>query len=91
MFGKDRDLSDEEYFNKYGYNKPIGGLGPLVEMTTIGPVGDFSGVSNVVKGTFGNGGVRANVGLQSMNAEKRAMQLAKSYDEELRRDKAAIE
>lgn len=91
MFGKDRDLSDEEYFNKYGYNKPIGGLGPLVEMTTIGPVGDFSGVSNVVKGTFGNGGVRANVGLQSMNAEKRAIQLAKSYDEELRRDKAAIE
>lgn len=27
MFGKDRDLSDEEYFNKYGYNKPIGGIG----------------------------------------------------------------
>ena len=29
MFGKDSDLSDEEYFEKYGYNKPVGGIGIL--------------------------------------------------------------
>ena len=29
MFGKDRDLSDEEYLEKYGYNKPVGGIGVL--------------------------------------------------------------
>ena len=29
MFGKDRDLTDEEYFEKYGYNKPVGGIGIL--------------------------------------------------------------
>lgn len=29
MFGKDRDLSDEEYLEKYGYNKPVGGIGIL--------------------------------------------------------------
>ena len=87
MFGKDKDLSDEEYFNKYGYNKPIGGLGPLVEMTTIGPVADFSGVEHLAKGTFGNGGVRANVGLKNLKTEKRALDLAKSFDEEIKRDK----
>lgn len=91
MFGKDRDLSDEEYLEKHGYNKPVGGLGPLVEMTTISPIADFSGVEHLVKGTFGNGGVRANVGLRSLNAEKRALQLAKSYEEELKRDKVALE
>lgn len=29
MFGKDRDLSDEEYLEKYGYNKPVGSIGVL--------------------------------------------------------------
>lgn len=29
MFGKDRDLSDEKYLEKYGYNKPVGGIGVL--------------------------------------------------------------
>lgn len=29
MFGKDNDLSDEEYLEKYGYNKPVGGIGIL--------------------------------------------------------------
>jgi len=91
MFGKDKDLSDEEYLEKHGHNKPVGGLGPFVEMTTIGPVSDFSGVSNIVKGTFGNGGVKANVGLQNLNTEKRALQLLKSYDEELKRDRVALE
>lgn len=91
MFGKDSDLSEEEYLAKHGYNKPIGGLGPLVEMTTIGPIADFSGVEHIVKGTFGNGGVRANVGLTNLATEKRAMQLAKSYEEQLKRNKTALE
>lgn len=29
MFGKDNDLSDKEYLEKYGYNKPVGGIGVL--------------------------------------------------------------
>jgi len=29
MFGKDNNLSDEEYLEKYGYNKPVGGIGIL--------------------------------------------------------------
>lgn len=29
LHGKDRDLSDEDYSNKYGYNKPLGNLGVL--------------------------------------------------------------
>ena len=29
MYGKDRDLSDEEYRIKYGYNKPVGSSGML--------------------------------------------------------------
>lgn len=29
MFGKDSNLSDEEYAAKHGYNKPVGGLGVL--------------------------------------------------------------
>ena len=89
--GKDSELSNKEYISKHGYAKPVGGLGPLVEMTTTGPVADFSGVKNIVKGTFGNGGVKANVGLQSMKTERRALDLAKSYDEEVKRNKAALD
>lgn len=29
LYGQDRDLSDEEYLKKYGYNKPVGGIGVL--------------------------------------------------------------
>ena len=62
MFGKDSDLSDEEYVQKYGYAKPITGTGMLPGKTSMNP---FEGVENLVKGSFGTG-AKYNSGLQAM-------------------------
>lgn len=65
MFGKDYDLSDEEYVQKYGYAKPITGTGMLPGKTSMNP---FEGVENLVKGSFGTG-TKYNSGLQAMKTK----------------------
>lgn len=65
MFGKDYDLSDEEYVQKYGYAKPITGTGMLPGKTSMNP---FEGVENLVKGSFGTG-AKYNSGLQAMKTK----------------------
>lgn len=65
MLGKDYDLSDEEYVQKYGYAKPITGTGMLPGKTSMNA---FEGVENLVKGSFGTG-AKYNSGLQAMKTK----------------------
>lgn len=76
------DLSDEEYKEKYGYSKPIGGAGIMGMMVTP----DFSGVDNIVKETIGFGGVRPNLGLKALETERAARRSLKTYDMMSKRD-----
>lgn len=82
LLGKDMDLSDEEYKEKYGYSKPIGGAGIMGMMVTP----DFSGVDNIVKETIGFGGVRPNLGLKALETERAARRSLKTYDMMSKRD-----
>ena len=47
---------------------------------------DFSGVENLTKGISGFNGVKPNLGLQSLQAEKRSKALLNQYDKALKRD-----
>lgn len=89
--GKDNSLSQEEYYQKHGYNKPKGNLGIAGIVTPKSVLPDFSGVKYLTKGNFGFGGVKANTGLQSVKTETRSSQLLKSYAEEQKRDQVALE
>lgn len=66
MFGKDSDLSDEEYVQKYGYAKPITGTGMLPSKTSMNIFESIEGP--LVKGSFGTG-AKYNSGLQAMKTK----------------------
>ena len=66
MFGKDHDLSDEEYVQKYGYAKPITGTGMLPGKTSMNVFESIEGP--LVKGSFGTG-AKYNSGLQAMKTK----------------------
>lgn len=91
MFGKDYNLSDEEYVQKYGYAKPITGTGMLPGKTSMNVFESIEGP--LVKGSFGTG-AKYNAGQQIMktNAVSKTVQpktvsnwdkfLKKSLDEQ---------
>lgn len=85
MFGKDYNLSDEEYVQKHGYAKPITGTGMLPGKTSMNP---FEGVENLVKGSFGTG-AKYNAGQQIMktNAISKTVQpkTASNWDKFLKK------
>ena len=85
MFGKDYNLSDEEYVQKYGYAKPITGTGMLPGKTSMNA---FEGVENLVKGSFGTG-AKYNAGQQIMktNAISKTVQpkTASNWDKFLKK------
>ena len=60
LFGKDYDLSDEEYFQKHGYARPITGT---VHLPMVPEEGPFMGIKYLTKGSFGTG-ARYNAGLE---------------------------
>lgn len=51
---------------------------------------DFSGVENVAAENFGLSGERPNFGLMKAYTENRAQRLAKSYDQEINRNRSAL-
>lgn len=66
MLGKDHNLPDEEYVQKYGYAKPITGTGMLPGKTSMNV---FEGIEGpLVKGSFGTG-AKYNSGLQAMKTK----------------------
>ena len=85
MFGKDYNLSDEEYVQKHGYAKPITGTGMLPGKTSMNA---FEGVENLVKGSFGTG-AKYNAGQQIMktNAISKTVQpkTASNWDKFLKK------
>ena len=60
LFGTDYDLSDEEYFQKHGYARPITGT---VHLPMVPEEGPFMGIKYLTKGSFGTG-ARYNAGLE---------------------------
>ena len=69
MFGKDYNLSDDEYQEKYGYAKPVVGTPMLPGKTSMNV---FEGIEGpLVKGNFGTG-AKYNAGKQIMETNKAA-------------------
>lgn len=82
LLGKDADLDNETYKEKYGYYKPDNSVGIAGMLVTP----EWEGVEHLVKGISGFGGVKPNLGLKALETEKRSKQLLKSYEESLKRD-----
>lgn len=74
MFGKDYDLSDEEYVQKYGYNHPNASAG-ILELLTPGEIGKLSKLGTTLKETE-----RATRVAKEAASAKRAELLSKADD-----------
>ena len=87
MFGKDYNLSDEEYQQKYGYAKPVIGTPMLPGKTSMNV---FEGIEGpLVKGVSGTG-AKYNAGKQIMETEKAAETSLKKYEEMKRLNELAL-
>lgn len=82
LLGKDMDLSDEAYREKYGYNKPNNSVGIMGML--VAP--EWTGVENLTKGISGFGGAKYNAGLEALEAERQAQKALKVYDTMTKRD-----
>ena len=74
LFGKDNNLSDEEYMQKHGIARPITGFAPLPTVPESGP---FEGIEYLTEGNFGTG-ARYNAGLFKKLTEKEAARVLKT-------------
>ena len=82
LLGKDMDLSDEEYRDKHGYNKPDTSVG--IAGMLVAP--EWSGVEHLTKGLVGFGGKTPNLGLEALETERAARRSLKAYDMMSKRD-----
>ena len=83
----------DDWYREHGMVKPYTGMGAaglVSPESTLGVMNDFKGVSNIVKGNFGFNGVKPNLGLTALKTEKRAMQLARSYEAQQKRNEVAL-
>ena len=87
MFGKDYDLSNEEYQKKHGYAKPLTGTGILPSKTSMNV---FGGIENLTKGSYGTGAVY-NAGKQMLDTERAAFKSLEKFDNMTRLNRKSLE